>query len=224
MWINRSFAVHRRASTAKERSPASREGSSTGLRMSSTSRAAPSQPGHLRALLTRQTISSSPLSKQIGGAHEYETVAAGERGGFCRDRRAGISRPRRTPVGPVPADGFGVASGSRDAANDVDILGGIPGVCAILRADIREGLRERQARLWPGVSLWPVCRSHAVRDERLWLVRDSANPACARVLLVLGNSGGIHRRGYCGGFGLPRLISAYAAFRRRRGSRLNCDL
>src|SRR5437879_11080511 len=189
MWINRSFAVHRRASTAKERSPASREGSSTGLRMSSTSRAAPSQPGHLRALLTRQTITSSPLSKQIGGAYEYETVAAGERGGVCRDWRAGISHPRRTPVGPVQADGLGVAAGSRDAADDVDILGGVPGVCAVLRADLREGLRERQAWLGPGVSLRPVRGSHVVRDDRLWLVRDSADPARARVLLVPGDSG-----------------------------------
>src|SRR5437762_3928895 len=206
MWINRSCVARRRASMAKRQSPASREGSATGLRMSSTLRAAPSQPGHLRALSTRQTISSSPLSKQIGGAHEYETVAAGERGGFCRDRRAGISSPWGTPVRPLQADGFGVAAGSRDAANDVDILGGVPGVCALLRADLREGLRERQAWLGAGVSLRPVRGSHVVRDDRLWLVRDSADPPRARVLLVPGDSGGIHRGGRGGGFGLPRLV------------------
>src|SRR2546426_6459707 len=72
MWINRSFAVHRRASMAKEQSPASREGSATGLRMSSTSRAAPSQPGHLRALLTRQTITSSPPSdRPVSNVEEH---------------------------------------------------------------------------------------------------------------------------------------------------------
>src|SRR2546422_10855864 len=139
--------LFRSASMAKGQSLASREGSATGLRMSSTSRAAPSQPGHLRALLTRQTISSSPLSKQIGGAHEYETVAAGERGGLCRDRRAGISSPWGTPVRPLQADGFGVAAGNPDAANDVDILGGGPGVFALLRAALPERVRERQARL-----------------------------------------------------------------------------
>src|SRR5439155_1651446 len=71
---------------------------------------------------------------------------------------------------------------------------------------LREGLRERQA--WPGagVSLRPVCGSHVVRDDRLWLVRDSADPARARVLLVPGDSGGIHRGGRGGGFGLPRLV------------------
>src|SRR5882762_10452080 len=146
-------------------------------------------------------------------------MVAGERGGPRRGGSAGISHSRCTPVRPLPADGFGVAAGNRDAANDVDILGGIPGVCAILRADLRERLRERQAWLGAGVSLRSVYGSHAVRDERLCLVRDSANPACARVLLVAGNAGGIHRGGYCGGFGLSRLISACAAFHRRRGSR-----
>src|SRR5438876_11604814 len=38
MWINRSFAVHRRASMAKGQSLALREGSATGSRMSSTSK------------------------------------------------------------------------------------------------------------------------------------------------------------------------------------------
>src|SRR5881396_4143765 len=184
MSINRSFAVRRRASMAKGQ----KLDCGCQVRRNMNVVRKP-RPGHLRALSTRQTISSSPLSKQIGGAHEYETVAAGERGGFCRDRRAGISSPWGTPVRPLQADGFGVAAGSRDAANDVDILGGVPGVCALLRADLREGLRERQAWLGAGVSLRPVRGSHVVRDDRLCLVRDSADPARARVLLVPGDSG-----------------------------------
>src|SRR5881396_1341153 len=117
MSINRSFAVRRRASMAKGQ----KLDCGCQVRRNMNVVRKP-RPGHLRALLTRRTITSSPLSKQIGGAHEYETVAADERGGVCRDRRAGISHPRRTPVGPVQADGLGVAAGSRDAADDVDIL------------------------------------------------------------------------------------------------------
>src|SRR3989442_3573980 len=132
MSTNRSCVACRRASMAKGQSPASREGSATGLRMSSTSRAAPSQPGHLRALSTRQTISSSPLSKQIGGAHEYETVVAGERGGFFRDRRAGISSPLGTPVRPFQTDGFGVAGGKPKAAKTLGIFGVVTCVFALL--------------------------------------------------------------------------------------------
>jgi len=56
------------------------------------------------------TSTSFDPEEQYGGAHEYEAVVAGERRGSYRDRSARISHPRRTPVRPVPADGFGVAS------------------------------------------------------------------------------------------------------------------
>src|SRR3979490_3317328 len=116
-----------------------------------------------------------------GGIHEYEAVVAGERGGICRGGSAGISDPRRTPVGRVPADGFGVAVGSRDAEDDVDILGRDAGIRTILRADLREGLRERQAWLGAGVSLRPVCGSHVVRDAQLRLGPESADSPPASV-------------------------------------------
>src|SRR5438309_9406210 len=98
-------------------------------------------------------------------------MVAGERGSSCRGGGTGIPHPRRTPVGPVPADGFSVAVGSRDAENDVDLLGRDAGIRTILRADLREGLREGQAWFGAGVSLRPVCGGHVVCDAQLRLVR-----------------------------------------------------
>src|SRR5712672_2047331 len=145
-----------------------------------------------------------------GGTHEYEAVVAGERGGLRRGGGAGVSHPRRAPVGPVPAERFDMAFGSRDAENDVDLLGRDARIRAILLFDLREGLRERQAGSGAGVSLRSVYGSHAVRDAQLRLVRDSADSARALVLVVRGNSGGIHRGGCCRGSGLPRLTSPLA--------------
>src|SRR5258705_3748214 len=107
-----------------------------------------------------------------GGTHEYEAVVAGERGGICRGGSAGISDPRRTPVGRVPADGFGVAVASRDAEDDVDLLGRDARIRAILLFDLREGLLERQAGPGAGGSLRSLSRSHAVPAAQLRLVRD----------------------------------------------------
>ena len=43
-----------------------------------------------------------------------------------------------------------MANASGNAEHDVDTLGGLPGIRPVLRVDLREGLRERQAGLEQG--------------------------------------------------------------------------
>src|SRR5260221_4170810 len=141
--------------------------------------------------------------KNRGRAHEFETLVAREHRGSRRGRGPRIRDPRRAAVRNLPADGIDLAQGH--AAADVDLLGRLSGVRALLRTDLREGLRERQAGARPGVALRLLRRRNAVGDGELRLVCAPADPPRPRVLLVPRDPRGVRRGGRGGGLGIPGL-------------------
>ena len=140
----------------------------------------------------------------------------GKRGGVRVFVRLGFHRARRAVGQSVPAIGFRVAAAGGNAALGLDILDRLPRIRAVFRIDLRERIRTRQAGGRAGTSLRALRRRDVVRDAQLQLVRHSADPLRARLVVVRVDAVAVHSRRPHYRFHLPPIVAPGGRWNRLR--------